>query len=236
MSHRRNRLRIEQLTQRLANQERRQSGDLDDARHVAATVEQLEDRWAIVAKVICGDQVCSRNQDLSRARNALADVGPLIDATSSLHDDAVAVEEEPLIDRAIATFELLGVLVELELGFVAEEKIVDLLFQLDAILLVEFSLVQIPTGEQTIGKRLRHAHSMVTHFVDGFFGEPARAHKGGHDPVQNRVHVVVCGDATLVEVQNLPQLGGMDAQEADLLVKGEHLKHLGQIYTGKIPS
>jgi len=57
--------------------------------------------------------------------------------------DAVAVVEEALINGAIATFKLLGVLVELELGFIAEEEVVDLLFEFDPILLLELGFIQV---------------------------------------------------------------------------------------------
>jgi hypothetical protein len=40
----------------------------------------------------------------------------------------------------------------------------------------------------------------------------------------------------MVEVEHLPQLGHLDAQQADLLVESQHLEHLGQIYARKITS
>ena len=48
--------------------------------------------------------------------------------------------------------------------------------------------------------------------------------------------VVAERHAKRTEVEHVPLLARLDAQEADLLVEGQHLEHLGQVYAGQISS
>jgi hypothetical protein len=80
------------------------------------------------------------------------------------------------------------------------------------------------------------ANGMIANFVERSLIETAGALERGDHSIEQPMHVVVHADAALIEVQNLPQLGRMDAQKANLLIEGQHLEHLGQINAGEIPS
>jgi hypothetical protein len=235
LRHRRDDARVEHLAQEFADDERRQPGRRHDRRDVAATVEQREDRATVGAELVV-DRVRGRDEDLARRRNAFADVGPLVDSPRGLHDDAVAVGEEALVDRGVAARDVGRVLVELELRVAAEEEVVEFLLEFGAVLVLEFEGVDVATGEQAVGQGLAHADGVVADLVDRFLREAGIAHERRDHPVEHRMHVVVHRDTPVIEVEHLPEPGRLDAQEADLPIEGQHLEHLGQVYTCKIPT
>ena len=91
---------VQHLAQRLTNLELGQPCQRREPRDRPAPVHQLVQGVRVWPKLTAVDSSDRREDGDACARDPLADVCPLVDPARSLHDDAVAVEEQSLVQGA----------------------------------------------------------------------------------------------------------------------------------------